>query len=207
MTSDTPSDLTSNISSELPIINKQEKKDKIIKDKTETETNYSVAESGDGDFEEVMAEEVLLDTDPQKDKIKVEPPKKVAQKEAPHKHSIVHQIKLEVEQRSEGYYWQAKDGKAAKSLVAQIQHRFQTKHNRKATDEEVFASAVWVFDHLPDFYRTKFDISVISSKLNAIMEEIKSSKNGTTNTNSVIDRATSALEYARAARATMREAS
>jgi hypothetical protein len=131
-------------------------------------------------------------------KEKKPPPPKVAPKGPPTLHA---RIKEMIESLNPGYYWQAKDGKAAESLIKKIRHRWQNKHGSEATDDNVAESLQWVMDNLPEWYRNKWDTCTIESKFEAILKQItddrtngKSDNSGSTNATGVSSRLQSAWE-------------
>jgi len=101
------------------------------------------------------------------------PPSKRAPK--PKEYTTTYEVQLEVLKRSPGTQWGAKEGSAAKSLCQQISKRIQEGNPDKseATKEEVMDQVRWLFDNLPEFYKTTFDITIIASKLNSIMNQLK----------------------------------
>lgn len=115
---------------------------------------------------------------------KKETPSKVAPKVSPSLHA---QVKGLIESLNPGYYWQAKDGKAAKSLIQKVKHRWQNKHGTEATDENVIESLNWMLSRLPEWYRNKWDTAVIESKFESIVKQIteeqKNGKSGQLNRN------------------------
>lgn len=99
--------------------------------------------------------------------------------------SIVTMIRREVEKINPDYYWEGKDGKATQDLVDKIRFRFRKKHGREPSDEEVVYSFVWFIDNLPEFYSTKWEMTILSSRFNSIMTDIEAHRGRTTNQSSL----------------------
>lgn len=99
--------------------------------------------------------------------------------------SIVTMIRREVEKINPDYYWEGKDGKATQDLVDKIRFRFNKKHGREPSDEEVVHSFVWFINNLPEFYSTKWEMTILSSRFNSIMTDIEANRGRTTNQSSL----------------------
>lgn len=129
------------------------------------ETNKPINLKQDVDAESVCFEEEALE---EKKEAKKSPPK-VAPKSPPTLHTKIKEL---IESKNPGYYWQGKDGKACKSLIAKIKFRWQNKHGSEATDEEVFGSVSWLIKNLPEWYRDKWDAVTLESKFEVIVKQI-----------------------------------
>jgi hypothetical protein len=77
-----------------------------------------------------------------------------------------------IESANLGYYWQAKDGKALKSIITKIKFRWRNKHGTEAGDQQVTDSFEWVLKNLPEWYRDKWDTCTIESKFESIIKQI-----------------------------------
>ena len=183
---------------------KQENKEPLNQE-TINQEKESVEKNFDSGFVEVEAEEVLNSSS----ELKIVKPPKVAKKGSAkpvEACTLTHQIRQEVEARHPGYEWSGKEGKAAKTLSLEISKRLKKRHGREISDEEVITNTVWLFDNLPEFYKSKFDLSMIAGKLNSIMVEITEnlkngkSKGGGQNVDGA-DLARKAIEYANEVRA------
>lgn len=93
------------------------------------------------------------------------------------------EIRLMIEGMNEGYYWQAKDGKAVKNLINKMTFRWKAKHKTDPADIDLINSFKWVLDNLPDFYKNKWDTTLIDSKFEPIIKEITDSRNGKSDPN------------------------
>jgi response regulator RpfG family c-di-GMP phosphodiesterase len=76
------------------------------------------------------------------------------------------------------YCFKAVDGLKMKSIIKQIKHKL-THAGNEPTEENILNSFKLVCLKLPEWYKTK-DLSIIDSKFNQIVEEIKA--NGKSNT-------------------------
>jgi len=151
----------------------KQEKDKTLKP-LKNKTGVVVAASSDGpeDINDTM-KKVFNETRKRPGKKKIGNP------------SIVTMIRREVEKINPDYYWEGKDGKATQDLVDKIRFRFNKKHGREPSDEEVVYSFVWFINNLPEFYSTKWEMTILSSRFNSIMTDIEANRGRTTNQSSL----------------------
>lgn len=141
------------------------------------ETNKPLNQQTNVDADRVDVEEVFSDEEK-----KIEPPPKVAPKGSPTLHATLKEI---IEKMNDGYYWQAKDGKALKGIITKINFRWKSKHGSDPSDADVETSFRWMLDNLPDWFKDKWDTCVIESKFEVIIKQIlEDRKNGKSNSNS-----------------------
>lgn len=141
------------------------------------ETNKPINLKTDVDADRVGVEEVFSEEEK-----KIEPPPKVAPKGSPTLHATLKEI---IEKMNDGYYWQAKDGKALKGIITKITFRWKNKHGSDPSDADVVNSFRWMLDNLPDWFKDKWDTSMIESKFEVIVKQIlEDRKNGKSNSDS-----------------------
>ena len=138
------------------------------------ETNKQGNNETDVDADRVDVEEVFLDEEK-----KIDPPPKVAPKGSPTLHASLKEI---IEKMNDGYYWQAKDGKALKGIITKISFRWKNKHGSDPSDADVINSFRWMLDNLPEWFKDKWDTILIESKFEVIIKQIlEDRKNGKSN--------------------------
>jgi hypothetical protein len=71
----------------------------------------------------------------------------------------------------------AVSGKALKSLIVKITKRL-TNQGKEATDELIFDSFKAICENLPEWFQDK-DLSILDSRFNDLIAQIKNKKNGT----------------------------
>ena len=105
------------------------------------------------------------------------------------------------------YVWSGKDNKAMGQLISKIKQLIFEKEKNSAKKEkeytslndipaeEVLGALSYILANMPEWYKANnSSISVINSNLNEIIQQIKSNKNGKSNTNSVDESKRRALE-------------
>lgn len=116
------------------------------------------------------------------------PDKKRSKKETPpgsaQPPSLHSELRLMIEGMNEGYYWQAKDGTALKSLIKKMTFRWKAKHKNEPAEIDLINSFKWILDNLPDFYKNKWDTCLIDSKFEPIIKELTdNNRNGKSDPN------------------------
>lgn len=104
----------------------------------------------------------------------------VAQPAPKKEYSLVHRIRLCIEELSPGYVWSAKDAKLAKTLTGKLSHRFQALNSQQAADNDILDGLRFIITNLPAFYLDKWDVGLLVSKFDAICREIGTGRKKTT---------------------------
>jgi hypothetical protein len=79
-----------------------------------------------------------------------------------------------------GWTFSAQHGKEINSIVSKIK-TVQKTAGKETSDESVYESFVLICENLPEWYKDK-DLSIINSKFNEILTDVKNSRNGKSST-------------------------
>lgn len=73
----------------------------------------------------------------------------------------------------QAYYWTAKDAKHLSQLIKKLEFSFKQKNGHTPSENEIESSFNLLLEKLPEWYKNHFEVAIINSQYNQIIQAIK----------------------------------